>query len=110
MKIKNLLTLSLCLSLIQAEYNLDNCETDIASDVPEFFQKYFHCVTARMSETGNYINLYFNGKPPYESWYYLPEDPNYISWESQGTGYFQVPNVIEEQEYVIQTIRSLLNR
>ena len=64
-------------------YNLDTCITDIASDVPDFFKKYFHCIKARKSESGNYINIYLNGKPPYSSWYYPANDHNYIDWYSQ---------------------------
>ena len=99
-----LLTLILLLSfaLHQEQYTLETCETDISSDVPEFFQKYFRCVTIRMSESGNYVNLYYKGLAPYESWYYTPDDPNSMSWESQGEGYFQIPNAyIQETSYVI---------
>ena len=99
-------------SLVIAQYNLETCTTNIANDVPEFFHKYFHCVTARMSASENYVNLYFNGLPPYETWYYPVGDPNNTSYISHGTDecppgppgedcYFQVPNVIEEVEYVI---------
>ena len=83
-------------------YNLETCTTDIATDVPEFFQKYFHCVKARMSESGNYVNIYYNGKPPFESWYYSSSHANHIEWYTQGTGYFQIPNAyIQEVDYVI---------
>ena len=55
-----------------------------------------------MSESGNYINLYYNGLPPYSSWYYAEGGPNHIDWYSQGEGYFQIPNAyISEVEYVI---------
>ena len=85
-----------------AVYNLGTCSTDIAEDVPAFFKKYFHCVTAKMSESGNYVNIYYNGKPPFESWYYSESNANHIEWSSQGTGYFQIPNAyIQEVDYVI---------
>ncbi len=84
------------------QYTLETCETDISGPVPAFFQKYFQCVTARLSASGNYVNLYYNGLAPYESWYYPQGDPNHIDWYSQGNGYFQIPNAyITEQSYVI---------
>ena len=54
----------------QDMYTLETCETDIADNVPQFFQDYFQCVKARLSVSGNYVNLYFSSLPPYESWYY----------------------------------------
>ena len=58
----------------QEVYTLETCDTDIATDVPQFFHDYFQCVTARMSTVDDdgrqYINLYYNSKPPYETWYY----------------------------------------
>ena len=86
----------------QDEYNLSTCHTDISPDAPDFFHKYFECVTIRMSESGNYVNLYYNGLAPYDSWYYAPGDPNSIPFESQGEGYFQIQNAyIQEMDYVI---------
>ena len=90
------------LSFSFSQYNLDTCETDISPDVPDFFQKYFQCVTIRMSESGEYVNLYYNGLAPYDSWYYQEGHPNAIPWESLGQGYFQIPNAyIEDMDYVI---------
>ena len=83
-------------------YNLSTCQTSIANDVPEFFRKYFHCVDIKLSESGDYVNLYYNGLPPYESWYYASGDPNNIEWESQGNGYFLIEgSYIAEMDYVI---------
>ena len=75
----SLILILIIISPIIAQYNLETCTTDIAPDVPEFFQKYFHCVKMRMSESGNYVNLYYNGIPPYDSWYYESGDPNSIN-------------------------------
>ena len=44
-------------NIIFAQYNLETCTTDIATDVPEFYQKYFKCVKARMSINGEYVVL-----------------------------------------------------
>ena len=35
----------------QEMYTLETCETDIAYNVPQFFQDFFHCVKARLSES-----------------------------------------------------------
>ena len=96
--------------ILLSQYNLGTCTTDIADDVPIFFKKYFHCVKIRMSESGNYVNIYFNGKPPYQTWYYNG-GANDIEYNAQGNAcqsqppegdcYFQVPNYIEEVEHVI---------
>ena len=101
----------------QDMYNLETCETDIATDVPQFFQDYFQCVKARMSSSGNYVNLYFSSLPPYESWYYdamnatSSSNPNWIPFESFAAGSYQNPNVISELDIVISipvnpTVRS----
>ena len=81
---------------ISQNYNLDNCETDISENVPSFFHKYFQCVTALLSESGNYVNIYFNGLPPYNSWYWDINHLNYFPFESQGVGYYQNPGIISE--------------
>ena len=83
-------------------YTLESCETNISGNTPEFFQKYFQCVDASLSESGNYINLYYTGLAPYESWYYPDGDPNHIDYVSQGEGYFQIPGAyITEYDYVV---------
>jgi hypothetical protein len=97
-----ILLTALPIILFAQAYTLDNCETNISGNTPEFFQKYFQCVDASLSESGNYINVYFTGLAPYESWYYASGNPNHIDWVSQGTGYFQIPNAyITEYDYVI---------
>ena len=89
-------------SVNQDYYSLETCETLIGPGVPDFYSKYFKCVTINMSETGNYINIYFNGLAPYDSWYYAQGDPNQIPYESQGPGYFQIPGAfIQEMDYVM---------
>ena len=83
-------------------YSLETCVTSIDADVPSFFSKYFECVTIKMSESGNYVNIYFNGLAPYESWYYSHNNPNHIDYVSQGQGYYQIPGAtILEMDYVI---------
>ena len=91
----------------QEIYNLETCETDIAYNVPQFYQDFFQCVKVRLSESGDYVNLYFNTKPPYQTWYYdasnvtSSNNPNWIPFQSTGPGSYQNPGVIVEQEFVI---------
>ena len=88
--------------LSQDLYNLETCETSISQDVPVFYQKYFHCVDIKLSESGNYINFYYNGLAPYDSWYYSDSNPNYIPWQAQNEDSFLIPNAyIAEMDYVI---------
>lgn len=83
-----------------SEYTLDSCPTSIATNVPPFYQKYFKCMT--ITKNGSYyIAFESNGLPPYESWYYSSNHPNYIEWVSQGTGYFLNPNIISPQDIVM---------
>ena len=82
-------------------YSLETCETSFGPGVPEFFTKYFRCVTANMSESGEYVNIYFNSKPPYLSWYYPPDDPNYTPWYSLGENYYQNPGQIIGENLVV---------
>lgn len=83
-------------------YTLESCETNLSSNAPSFYQKYFQCVDISLSSSGNYVNLYYSGLAPYESWYYESGNPNHIDYVSQGAGYFQVPNsYITEYDYVV---------
>ena len=113
MKIYVIIIAALLLKPLNAQdmYTLDNCETDIATDVPEFFHDYFQCVTARMStvdEDGRqYINLYFDSQPPYQTWYYdttgvtSSEHPNWIPFQETSTIDAMTPGVITELDLVI---------
>ena len=119
MKIYVIIIAALLLKPLSAQdmYTLETCETDIATDVPQFFQDYFQCVKERLSSSGNYVNLYYSSLPPYESWYYDVEgatsssNPNWIPFESFAAGSYQNPNVISELDIVISipvnpTVRS----
>jgi len=109
MKIYVIIIAILLLKPLNAQdmYTLETCETDIADNVPQFFQDYFQCVKARLSVSGNYVNLYFSSLPPYESWYYdvqgatSSSNPNWIPFESFADGSYQNPNLIEDLDIVI---------
>ena len=82
-------------------YSLENCETNIADNVPDFYKNYFTCVSIEMSSDGESVNISFNGLPPYESWYWQSSHPNYVQFNSQGSGYYQNPgNILEFDTYV----------
>ena len=98
----------------QEMYTLETCETDIATDVPQFFHDYFQCVTARMSTVGDdgrqYVNLYFDSQPPYQTWYYetewpecttSSEHPNWIPYTGDDCQQGTTPGVITELDLVI---------
>ena len=95
----------------QEVYTLETCDTDIATDVPQFFHDYFQCVTARMSTVDDdgrqYINLYYNSKPPYETWYYElagateSDHSNWIPFQSTTTIDAMTPGVVTELDLVI---------
>ena len=112
MKLYVIIIATLLLKPLDAQmYTLETCETDIATDVPQFFQDYFQCVTARMSTIGDdgrqYVNLYYNSKPPYQTWYYDEQyatssnDPNWIQFNATNTIDAMTPGVITELDLVI---------
>ena len=97
-----IIILLLSFSWSQEQYTLETCDTFVDVNVPFFFQNYFHCVDIHLSESGDYVNLYYNGLAPYESWYYSSDNPNNIEYSPQGQGYFLINNAyIEEMDYVI---------
>jgi hypothetical protein len=75
------------------ELTLDNCTTSIAANAPEFFKRYFRCVTITMN--GSDIVITSNSRPPYRSAYYATTDPNYGAFNTaRGTSYRLNPNRI----------------
>lgn len=72
---------------------LDSCTTQIASDVPAFFKKYFQCVTIALK--GQSVAIDGNGLPPHKSYYYGAGSPNYVDFDtSRGPMYHANPNKI----------------
>lgn len=59
---------------------LENCETDIADDVPAFYQKYFRCSTITVE--GGSVVLSSSSLPPHDTYYYGAGDPNYVAWDT----------------------------
>jgi len=85
-------------------YSLENCETNIANNVPDFYKNYFSCVSIEMSDDGQSVNISFNGLPPYDSWYWQNDHANYIEWYSidpANDQYYKNPEQINEFDYSI---------
>jgi hypothetical protein len=98
-------------TLANGEYTLDNCTTNIASNAPEFFKRYFRCVTIAMS--GSDVVITANSRPPYRSAYYNTSDPNYGPFNTaRGTQYRLNPNRISSgtQSYSVTIIGNPVSR
>ena len=77
------------------ELTLDNCPTQIADDAPEFFRRYFRCVTISVTATDVIIST--NGLPPHRSNYYDDTSPNHEPFDtSRGAQYRANPNRVRE--------------
>ena len=57
------------------ELTLENCETQIDNDVPEFFARHFRCVAITMD--GDVVEIATESLPPHRSYYYGSDHPNY---------------------------------
>jgi hypothetical protein len=80
-------------ALNTGELTLDNCTTSIASDAPEFFKRYFRCVTITMS--GSDVVITSNVRPPHRSAYYSTTNANYAPFDTgRGTVYRKNPNSV----------------
>ncbi|HLL06595.1 MAG TPA: YHYH protein [Myxococcaceae bacterium] len=76
-----------------AERTLENCQTNIAQDAPDFFKNYFRCVNVTMS--GSSVVITTQSLPPHRSAYYGTSHPNYAPFDtSRGPQYKQNPNTI----------------
>lgn len=75
---------------------LDNCKTDIAADAPEFFKRYFKCVT--ITTTATAVVIASEGLPPHKSNYWPTTDPNWVAFDtSRGAMYNENPNKLVAQ-------------
>jgi hypothetical protein len=88
-------------SSASGELTLDNCQTNIAADVPAFYKTYFRCVTITMEN--NEVVIVSKGLPPYKTYYYGKNSPNFTEFDtSRGTQYKPNPNVIKESKTTIR--------
>jgi hypothetical protein len=78
---------------------LATCTTSIAADVPEFYRRYFRCVTITKTATG--VAITTEDLPPHLSAYYAAGDPNHVAFDTRDGSYHQNPNVIAAQQLTI---------
>jgi len=79
---------------------LANCTTSIAADAPEFYKRYFRCVTVTKTATG--VAIQSQDLPPHPSSYYPTDDPNYVPFDSsRGSQYHANPNHIGAQTVTV---------
>lgn len=75
---------------------LASCTTTIAADAPDFYKKYFRCVTVTTATDGVVIET--RSLPPHPSSYYGTASPNYAPFDtSRGAQYHANPNVLTER-------------
>ena len=75
---------------------LATCKTDIAADAPEFFKRYFKCVT--ITTTATDVIIASEGLPPHKTNYWKTDDPNWEAFDtSRGAMYRENPNKIVGQ-------------
>lgn len=79
------------------ELTLDNCDTAVASDAPEFYQ-YFRCVTLTVNADSTKIVTL--GLPPHKTYYYGEDSPNYTAFDG-ATGNSPNPGRVEEGRITI---------
>jgi hypothetical protein len=74
-----------------AAHTLATCSTSIVSGAPEFFARYFKCVTVSLATDG--VKVATNDLPPHASNYYADTSPNYTPFDaSRGAQYKANPN------------------
>lgn len=78
---------------------LDNCDTNIASDVPAFFQTYFRCVDITLDAGA--VVIATRSLPPHLSYYYGEGHPNFTAFDASG-GKMPNPNVLASQDIVVR--------
>jgi len=82
------------------ERTLENCQTSIADDVPDFFRELFHCLEITLD--GGSVRFHTVDLPPHRSYYYGEGDPNYEPFDySRGSQYRPNPNEIVEQDITV---------
>lgn len=75
---------------------LANCATSIAADAPEFFKRYFRCVTITVTDTA--VVIASEGLPPHKSNYWPNSSPNWEPFDtSRGAMYLENPNKLQSQ-------------
>jgi hypothetical protein len=82
------------------ELTLDTCTTSIADDVPDFYKRFFACVTITNGADG--VTIESAGLPPHPSSYYPADDPNWEEFDtSRGPEYHENPNTLSAKTIAI---------
>ncbi len=96
-------------SSASSAYSLDNCVTNIASDVPAFYKNYFKCVTVTMS--GGDVLIATNSLPPHQSYYYGTSSPNYTAFDtSRGSQYHPNPSTLGQVAVTVKIPTTPISR
>ena len=74
-----------------------DCETNIDTDVPLFYQKYFQCVDITMS--GDDVVISSDGLPQHNTYYYGQGHENFVEFDTQGGQHNPNPNRIAAQNH-----------
>jgi len=75
---------------------LATCTTSVAASVPEFYHRYFRCVTITRAAAG--VTITTQALPPHLSYYYGAGSPNYTTFDtSRGPQYRPNPNRLAAQ-------------
>ena len=77
-----------------------DCETEIGEGVPEFYSRYFRCVSIEL--VGDSVRITSDNLPPHPSFYYGEGHALFEEFDfSRGAGYGPNPNVIAGEEFVL---------
>jgi hypothetical protein len=80
---------------------LDTCTTSIDPDVPDFYQRYFECVTITAADDGT-VSIETEDLPPHLSSYYPDSDPNWEEFDtSRGPEYRENPNTLSAKAFTV---------
>lgn len=80
-------------------YTFETCTPSVADDVPAFYKRYFRCVDLSMS--GGDVAMGTSSLPPYLTYYYGPDSPNYAPWDDQGGTTAPNPNYLSAQNVLV---------
>jgi hypothetical protein len=91
------------------ELALTNCTTTIAADAPEFFKRYFRCVT--ITTTATSVVIATDALPPHRTNYYGANHPNYEPFDtSRGSEYRANPNLLSSKRYAFTIPKNPVSR
>ena len=88
--------------LIEEPSGLVRCESNIASDVPEFYARYFRCTDIWL-DGGHHVVIQGSNLPPHDSYYYGQESLFFEQFDfSRGDDYRPNPNAIKATSFIMR--------